>query len=509
MSTAPSTSESAVSSSLQRSGLSITVGDTKSIVLALQALQSKIRTLEQDRDFHQDQYESALQAHERYKLDMERQLEHERAAHRTREAELLELLRRAREERAQLEDALNGNKEDLGGFRRELEQMIAVEKEQASMRESKLSAEVAKLRADIKDEQTHRAALLVTVDKLKEEREAALHTNEELRIAMDDLLTRYERMQEQQQQQRQQPQRQQQEMHRPAAQPVPRLHPAHDRRTALPPPPSIRRRSDRLGGRRVLSPGHVGPREPTGSSSARQASQHSGLHHNYEDPTCSSMLRDVRVAPDEAPPCAYPSVNSSSLQQHPTEPSGAPQRAACGTSTAAPRTRGGRPAAAAAAAARHRSASSRARTTAPVATPPRSFAGTSPARRPPADASQLRTTAMDEVEAQLRQELAELQHRYDDTVARGAAEEIPPEVVAAALQRLSALVDQKKEQLKLLKEARMELEAVAAATPSRPGAGGVAASMSSNAVTAERQTRRALLVNELRSLLAEAAGEGG
>ncbi|KAG5463983.1 hypothetical protein LSCM1_00159 [Leishmania martiniquensis] len=473
MSAAQSTVESGASS-LQRSGLSITVGDTKSIVLALQALQSKIRSLEQDRDFHQDQYEVALQAHERYKLDMERQMEQERAAHRKREAELLELLRKARQERAQLEDTLSSNKHDLGGFRRELEKMIASEKELASQREAKIGAEVAKLRAEIKEEQMHRAALLVTVDKLKVEREAALSANEQLRVAMDDLLTRYEKLQR----------------HRLAPQAALRRFSSSGvvsatQSRAVPASSGCLRRSV---SNRIRSPGYTLPREVQRHAlPARTSTAPPALHHNYEDPTCNSILRDVRVTPDEAPPCAYPSVNSSmhQPQQDIAESTGKASTARSGKGqrmcTAVTPSQRGKP---------------------------------SPARRPPGKGvvgpSSLRTTAIDEVEAQLRQELEALQHRYDETIERGASEEVPREVLTAALQRISALVEQKKEQLKLLKEARMELDGAVLLSASRShNATGIlnggASGASPTPLMHDKHTRRTLLVNELRSLLAEAA----
>ncbi|CAM43923.1 conserved hypothetical protein [Leishmania braziliensis MHOM/BR/75/M2904] len=471
MSATQSAAESGVSS-LQRSGFSITVGDTKSIVLALQALQSKIRSLEQDRDFHQDQYEVALQAHERYKLDMERQMEQERGSHRKREADLLELLRKAREERTQLEDTLNGSKKDLGGFRRELEQMIATEKELSSQRESKINMEVAKLRADIKEEQTHRAALLVTVDKLKAERESALRTNEQLRMAMDDLLTRYEQLQR----------------HRPSPQAATHRRSSSGLRgeAHLRAAPATGAYPRPLVSSRTRSPRHAPSRELRRLAlSARQRTVLPALHHNYEDPTCNSILRDVRVVPDEAPPCPYPSVNSSLHQPQP-DPVGttgsantARSRQALLTQTTATPSRSGRP---------------------------------SVARRPSesgvAGPSEHHIRAINEVEAQLRKELEALQHRYDDTIVRGASEEVPREVLAAALQRISALIEQKKEQLKLLKEARMELDGAASLYAARGATttvnGGGDGSPSTWA-TQNKHTRRTLLVNELRSLLAESA----
>jgi DNA repair exonuclease SbcCD ATPase subunit len=481
-------STESTTSSLQRSGLSITVGDTKSIVLALQALQSKIRSLEQDRDYHQDQYEVSLQAHERYKLDMGRQMEQERAAHRKREAELLEMLRKAREERAELEVALNSNKEDLGGFRRELEEMIATEKELALQREEKLNTEVSKLRDDIQEEQTRRAALLVTIDKLKEEREAALHTNERLRIAMDDLLTRFEQLQQQQ--------------HRtPSSDPIRR----GVSRSGGPagssvsthggaPPSTLRRGVSRSRVAAVSTRGHCAERPRA------VVVTHRSSRHNYEDPTCSSMLRDVRVVPDEAPPCLYPSANSSTQQQqHSEELHSALDREGA---TSRLRSRHVSPPlghrGVGVHSARHRvyntvSAAIRSPSSQPQHASARRTAPSSRTFSP----STLRSTAMSEVEKQLRRELDELQRQYEDTVTRGAAEEIPSEVLAAALHRVSSLIDQKKEQVKLLREARRELED-AVNNSGGGGSGGAG-------VGEDKSTRRTMLVNELRSLLAEAS----
>ncbi|KPA80073.1 hypothetical protein ABB37_05083 [Leptomonas pyrrhocoris] len=474
-------SAESTASSLQRSGLSITVGDTKSIVLALQALQSKIRSLEQDRDYHQDQYEVSLQAHEQQKLDMERQMEQERAAHRKREADLLELLRKARDERAELEDALSGNKEDLGGFRKELEEMIASEKELAEQRESKLNKEVARLREDIKDEQTRRAALLVTVDKLKEEREAALRTNEQLRVAMDDLLTHFEHQQQQQQQRLRHP-----SSSEPSQRTMSRGGPAG-------PSASMR------GG---ASRGQVANGAVHAHRSARPRVAVNMQRHNYEDPTCSSMLRDVRVVPDEMPPCAYPSAQSP----HDDDENGVADGHVHYRSARDSSRRGGEISPARRGVSAHSShqrtspavirTSSRPQNASARRAAPSSTAATGQKVPPPA----LSTKAMDEVEKQLRHELEELQHQYEDTVTRRPPGEIPSEVLAAALHRISSLIDQKKEQVKLLKEARRELEdAVGSAEASRSSGNG------SGMVGEDKSTRRAMLVNELRSLLAEAS----
>ncbi|KPI88267.1 hypothetical protein ABL78_2629 [Leptomonas seymouri] len=480
-------SAESTTSSLQRSGLSITVGDTKSIVLALQALQGKIRSLEQDRDYHQDQYEVSLQAHERYKLDMERQMEQERAAHRKREADLLELLRKAREERAELEAALNGNKEDLGGFRKELEEMIASEKELALQRESKLNKEVTKLRDDIKEEQTRRAALLVTIDKLKAEREAALSTNEQLRIAMDDLLIRFERLQRQQRQRR-----------APSSEPARRTM----SRGGGPAVPPVTVRGGAGRGRAVNV-------SAVSCRSTRPRVVGSAQHHNYEDPTCSSMLRDVRVIPDELTPCIYPSFSSSLQQQQQqnddVEARMVDRHASYRSGRESARYGGGRSpgrrGVSAHSSHQHTSpavvrTSSRSRSTGAQRAAPSSTGAMGQAL----PSSALGTTAVNEVESQLQSELEELQHQYEDTVTRGSSEEIPTEVLAAALHRISSLIDHKKEQVKLLREARRELEDAVGGTgvPRSPGNG-------NGVVGKDKSTRRTMLVNELRSLLAEAS----
>lgn len=109
---------------------------------------------------------------------------------------------------------------------------------------------------------------------------------------------------------------------------------------------------------------------------------------------------------------------------------------------------------------------------------------------------------MNEVEQQLRRELTELQQQYEDTVTRGSAEEIPGEVLAAALHRVSSLIDQKKEQVKLLREARRELEDAVGSSGPAPSCD---TGNGSSGVGEDKATRRTMLVNELRSLLAEAS----
>lgn len=229
-----------------RSGLNISVGDTKSIVLALQALQSKIRTLEQDRDYHHDQYDRALQTHEAYKLNVEQQAENERVAHHRREQELLDLLRQARTEKERLESAIGGSRNDLGAFRAELESMIASEKQVAEQRQAKLQSEIARLRQEVTDERARHAALTLAIEKLRAEKEATHRTNEELRSAMQEVVGMQQA-----------------------------------RRTAL----ADKHISGRRGATRSSGPSRQSCR---GGRTLRCSSRGS-----YRDPTCNSRLRDV------------------------------------------------------------------------------------------------------------------------------------------------------------------------------------------------------------------------
>ncbi|RNF17019.1 uncharacterized protein Tco025E_04971 [Trypanosoma conorhini] len=175
-------------SSLQRSGLSMSVGDTKSIVLALQALQDKIRRLEQDRNHHLDQYERALQAHEAYKQDMEHQLEQERTHHRQREKELQEMVQRATAEKAKLQSTLEESRKDLGTFRTELEEMLLKECDAAKKRENAMASELDKLRQELEEQHRRHRALLTSIEELQSEKEAALDTNRHLEQAIQELI---------------------------------------------------------------------------------------------------------------------------------------------------------------------------------------------------------------------------------------------------------------------------------------------------------------------------------
>lgn len=157
-----------VDSSVQRSSaLSISVGDTKSIVLALQALQSKIRQLEKDRDYHHNQYEQAIRSHEDFKSLLERKMEEERAIHRTREKELSELLRKALEEKTQIAAMGSGNRTALAQVREELELVMEAERKSSKEREHKLLLEIEELQKNIKNEKLAHSKTLSELQILK------------------------------------------------------------------------------------------------------------------------------------------------------------------------------------------------------------------------------------------------------------------------------------------------------------------------------------------------------
>ncbi|EKF32465.1 hypothetical protein MOQ_003681 [Trypanosoma cruzi marinkellei] len=418
-------------SSLQRSGLSMSVGDTKSIVLALQALQDKIRRLEQDRNHHQDQYERALQAHEAYKQDMEHQLERERTHHRQREKDLQEMVQRATTEKTKLQNTLEESRKDLGTFRTELEEMLIKECDAAQKRENALASEVDKLRQELDEQQKKYRALLSSIEELRAEKEAALDTNHHLEQAIQELM---------------------------------RIHSGRGvNRTILRSGDTSRltaegsKRRSRRGGRthssaavnlanrtgyshRVSEP-HQRDSRPTSmvrSSSAR---------HTYRDPTYSSTQRDVRKE------------NGTHVVDN---------------------------------------------SFAGEVTRPVSYATESAARTQPSVPWEGRQNgAMAEVCQELESELKSLHQQYKETVERAADEEISAEVVAAALNRLAKLMDRKKEQIQLIKEAQREMAAagtVVDVPTSRPTG---ASKRRPPPVGSDKVTQRSLIVNELRSLLSQ------
>ena len=274
------------STSLQRSGLSMAVGDTKSIVLALQALQDKIRRLEQDRNFHQEQCETAHKKHEAYKLEVETQLDAERAQHRQREQELHELLARANAERARLQATLEDSKQDLGTFRVELEKLLEHEREQAKVREENLRDELDMLRSEVQTEKRQADEYHESIEKLKAEREIVQSTNRRLESTVRDLIAVNNNLMD----------------------------------------------TVKKGGHAVLNSGakrstsnsrRVDP-NASALSSARRAPSPArrpvpARNHSYLNPTHSSALRDVRTQGGDMPPVrvSTPTQRSSSAQGRP------------------------------------------------------------------------------------------------------------------------------------------------------------------------------------------------
>ena len=68
--------------------------------------------------------------------------------------------------------------------------------------------------------------------------------------------------------------------------------------------------------------------------------------------------------------------------------------------------------------------------------------------------------AVNTVQAQLRSELNELHAQYRDTVERGAAQQIPNDVLTGALSHISRLIDHKVQQLRLINDAQRELSVI-------------------------------------------------
>lgn len=458
-------------SSLQRSGLNISVGDTKSIVLALQALQAKIRTLEQDRDYHQDQYERELQAHEVYKLNMEQQIEHERAEHRRREKELTDMLKRAQQDRAQLEASVGGAPNDLTAFRNELEAMLAAEKSAAQEREARLIAEVEKLRSEIKGERTQHAALLMSIDNLAAEKRITDETNEQLRLAVDELLARQE---------------QQQQLESAS----PSLQPHHNT--------SHGNRQQRQPARLQQQPQQQ-QYPPRQSVPRRRVSR----RFPFQDPTCSSILRDVRNVSGEIP-CCHPeavAVDTSVSDARVRPSSRDPRRSRSGgggnhntsgralpSSNAVNNTSGG----GAELSANRRGGNSPASRAAPG---PNTYPNPSthmhayPYGSAGAPSATANNDSVADVEAQLREELSDLEAQYTDAVAKASSGGLSRDVLTAALQRISDMIDDKESQLSLLAKIRQGASAAAASSSSSPAG---AASYPS--------VQRQQLMNELRSL---------
>ncbi|EAN78014.1 uncharacterized protein TEOVI_000520000 [Trypanosoma equiperdum] len=423
--------------SLQRSGLNMSVGDTRSIVLALQTLQEKIRRLEQDRNHHQDQYEKALQAHEAYKQDMEHQLEQERSHHRRREKELHEMVQRATEEKTRLQSTLEESRKDLGTFRTELEEMLMKECDASKKRESALNSEMERLRHELEEQQKKHRTLLASIEELKAEKEAAIDTNHHLEQAIQELMRRCGTGSV--------------DNSRMTDCDVTRLTNGSCRRNSRKP-----RRSNAFVGPvrgRLQEARHLV--NISGHSAERRRAS-VGLAGNtrrtYRDPTYSSIQRDARRT--SAGRALELGLNNSY----------------------------------------HVRPVSRGRAATPV-------------NQSHFDSVEggLRSGAMKEVYEELQEELKSLHQQYKDTVERAAAEEISPEVVTAALNRISTLMDRKTDQIRLIKEAQRDMANAGVTVTDVPVPRPISSDRRRNPtpVGADKTTQRSLIVNELRSLYSQ------
>ncbi|KAH9582252.1 hypothetical protein LSM04_008418 [Trypanosoma melophagium] len=438
------------SSSLQRSGLGMSVGDTKSIVLALQALQEKIRRLEQDRNHHQDQYEKALRAHEAYKQDVEHQLEQERANHRQREKELQEMVQRAIAEKTRLQTTLDESRKDLGTFRTELEEMLAKECDTAQKREQALATEVEKLRQELQEEQKRRRTLNTSIEELRAEKEAALDRNHYLEQAIGEITHAWEVNREN------------------------RSFLGNGDTTRL--TSGRHKRNSSSGGRRrrlvrqnsngvkhsldhVDNSHRVGnarPRESRPSSVLRSSS----ARHTYRDPTYSSIQRDVRQGGVSHTHEGIANANNTS------------------TIGVANNGEHARP-------------------------PSRSALGVTPRTQPTHPLEGKRSGAIAEVRQELQEELNSLHQQYKETVERAAKEDIAPDVLTATLSRLATVMDRKAEQIRLIEEAQHDMTAAGVVVEVPTSRTASATRRGTPAVGTDKTTQRNLIVNELRSIFSQ------
>jgi hypothetical protein len=177
------------------------IGDQRSVVIALRSLQDKIRKLESDRNFHQSECERSRGAHEAYKRDVERQLEHERQEHRRRETELQELIARAGSERARLQESLAEGKSEMGQFHGEFQTLVDKEKGLAREREDRLKAELEDYRRKAAEERHGQEQMIQTVAASKAERDILEATNQRLENTVRDLLAMNTSLSTKQQQQ--------------------------------------------------------------------------------------------------------------------------------------------------------------------------------------------------------------------------------------------------------------------------------------------------------------------
>jgi hypothetical protein len=164
------------------------LGDTRSIVLALQSLQEKIRRLESDRNFHQEECDRARHAHELYKREVERQLDNERSEFRRREAELQELISRAQHERSKLQSSLDDSRSDIGTFRQELQTLLDRERRDARERETRLVEELTQIRSDLSQEKHRLAIVQQEMAQAKAEKDVLDANTKRLEGTVKDLL---------------------------------------------------------------------------------------------------------------------------------------------------------------------------------------------------------------------------------------------------------------------------------------------------------------------------------
>eukprot|EP00758_Cryptobia_borreli_P004983 Tbor_TRINITY_DN4689_c0_g2::TRINITY_DN4689_c0_g2_i1::g.14968::m.14968 len=168
--------------------------DTKSIVLALQALQEKIRKLEEDRDFHRQECERAHIAHEAYKREVEDQLERERIEHRRREDELYNLIAKASAENSAMADSVEQSQMELSTFRDQLDSILEKERASFNERERELKQELEQHRSCYLEERSLHERLDQSLAQHEAEKKVLLSTNKRLEATVADLIEMNSRM---------------------------------------------------------------------------------------------------------------------------------------------------------------------------------------------------------------------------------------------------------------------------------------------------------------------------
>nr|CCC93739.1 unnamed protein product [Trypanosoma congolense IL3000] len=109
--------------------------------------------------------------------------------------------------------------------------------------------------------------------------------------------------------------------------------------------------------------------------------------------------------------------------------------------------------------------------------------------------------AMMEVCNELQEEVRSLHQQYKETIERAAAEDVSPDIVTGTLSRITALMDRKSEQIRLIKEAQRDLKNAGAVVSDATRSGIADRRRRSTPVGADKSTKRNLIVNELRSLV--------